>query len=446
MSKQLLKANIFIVALLFLVSILSLLNLPALISYDGHYYIRMAEILFTRLSFTEWFWIRTPLYPLQIKLSLFLFGENATSLVIANLFLSSIAILIIFNTSIKYLGCFAAMILAIVLILMPSRIAYSQAVLTESGAFLFITLSWLFFLEMPKSLIKSILIAIALAVLGFYYRLTLIYVLPLLAFVVAIRFVPKFNVKLFSTISFTICFFSIFLVCPWLYKILTSHVAGVDVLLGKFKQGIVPQEAFSDVNAANEYNGLVKKTFTNNGLKFDGLSDAQAHKYFPFINAEKRQELKSYKDMLIRPKVHFYAFARSFLALSGLPQHHSKNELYRNRALLLEGSNVLAGPEHLDREIRQRFERIHTTSSFGVFVSKLSVFYEILIFLGFFCSLLLLPTRFMPVALLPFVYVFFHALLFLSVDRYSFPVQPIVIANYFIALSFLKKSKSSVLT
>src|SRR5215467_8564360 len=54
-----------------------LICVPILITFDGHWYIRLADILGSSNFWTQWDFLRTPLFPALLKISFFVFGHQA---------------------------------------------------------------------------------------------------------------------------------------------------------------------------------------------------------------------------------------------------------------------------------------------------------------------------------------------------------------------------------
>src|SRR5215472_7968259 len=58
------------------ISFLHLISLPVAVSYDGFVYIDMADVLGSARFPQDWNIARTPLFPLYLKLSFWLFGRQ----------------------------------------------------------------------------------------------------------------------------------------------------------------------------------------------------------------------------------------------------------------------------------------------------------------------------------------------------------------------------------
>src|ERR1700733_2309542 len=130
--------------------VLFLASLSVGISYDGHVYIDLADMLGTARSVKEWSPYRTPLFPLALKISFWLFGKQALALVMV-MSAAGIAGILVLGIIVKELaGYIAGAVIIIVLSLYPTLVGYERMVLTETGIFLFIALMVLLSMQIPR--------------------------------------------------------------------------------------------------------------------------------------------------------------------------------------------------------------------------------------------------------------------------------------------------------
>jgi hypothetical protein len=73
-NKEFLFYFILVLALLF--HALHGLVLPIMISWDGYLYVQLADILGTSQFPSKWDFLRTPLFPLSLKMAFVISGKN----------------------------------------------------------------------------------------------------------------------------------------------------------------------------------------------------------------------------------------------------------------------------------------------------------------------------------------------------------------------------------
>ena len=70
------------IALFALFTLAHILTVPVAISYDGFQYIDLAGVLFSSRFPHDWMYSRTPLYPLCLKASFGIFGQQPLAIIL----------------------------------------------------------------------------------------------------------------------------------------------------------------------------------------------------------------------------------------------------------------------------------------------------------------------------------------------------------------------------
>lgn len=157
------------------------LTVPLLVTYDGHGYLELADVLGSERFPAEWKALRTPLLPLSLKLSFAAFGRNALAAQLPSLLLGCVGCLLVASTVRQLAGRGAAAAALAVTALYPVLVAFQHAVLTETGTFAFLALAVRLAVWRPVTVRESWWKAGALALAlgaGFYWRQSLLVLAP----------------------------------------------------------------------------------------------------------------------------------------------------------------------------------------------------------------------------------------------------------------------------
>lgn len=164
---------------------------PIIVTFDSYVYLRLSKVLFTPDFPEQWYFLRTPLFPLLIKLQEYLFGLSARSLTAINVAFNIATILLVGATSRILAGPRLAALAVLLASLYPYSIGMSLTVLLESGTTFFVTL-FCYLLVRPvqpgtgPQLRDAFLLALAM-LLAYLHRQNLLYLLPFLALVWLVR-------------------------------------------------------------------------------------------------------------------------------------------------------------------------------------------------------------------------------------------------------------------
>jgi hypothetical protein len=157
--------------------VLYLTSLSVGISYDGHVYIDLADMLGTARFPGAWNPFRTPLFPLALKISFWLLGKQALALVMV-MSAAGLAGILVLGIIVKELaGYIAAAVIIIVVSLYPTFVSYERVVLTETGNVLFIALMVVLSLHIPQEPRRAWWKTIGLILIcsaGYYWRQNLL--------------------------------------------------------------------------------------------------------------------------------------------------------------------------------------------------------------------------------------------------------------------------------
>ena len=165
-------------------SLLHLISLPVAISYDGLIYIDMANVLGSSRFPHDWNPARTPLFPLYLKFSFWLFGRQPLAVILVSTSLGLGGTLLLGGALRKMLGATVAAIVVIILTLFPLFVAFQHFALTEVGTAFFLILITVLLLYQPTQRRRIWLKAIGLMAVcsvGYYWRQAILSLAPVVA-------------------------------------------------------------------------------------------------------------------------------------------------------------------------------------------------------------------------------------------------------------------------
>src|SRR5713101_2243657 len=121
-------------------TLLHMLSLPVLVTYDGHLYVDLADVIGSRRFPGDWDLLRTPLYPLVLKLAFWLLGKQPLAVIAVGSLLGFVGIWAL-GAATKEMGYpRAAAAGVIAATLYPTLVVYEHSLLTEAGTFCFVAL------------------------------------------------------------------------------------------------------------------------------------------------------------------------------------------------------------------------------------------------------------------------------------------------------------------
>jgi 4-amino-4-deoxy-L-arabinose transferase-like glycosyltransferase len=429
-----------------------LIALPVGITYDGHIYIDLADVLWSKRFPQDWFFARTPLYPCALKLSFWLFGKQPLSVVLVSSIVGLIGIFAVASTIKREAGPVTGLITLVSLSLFPTLVAYEHFALTEAGTFCFLALIlWLLMLR-PRTERHQWWTTVALVLViscGYYWRQNVIFMAPFAALVYGISVwkfrattVPPPQAHAILRTAAQVALIAILpFVLSWPWSHLSNNTSLRDVMLeyGVLKEALLPPEdPFVGANA-EAYRAAIQ-TSMYKGHLYSGLrSDLHSSLSVRVFSQKLNESAPSFFFSLVRkyPRRYVAGVMRTLVLFAGLRGLENENYIFRDQILspTFVGSKISEGPPALDRVDRENFLERTTDSVVLQLFWTASRLYDSLLILawgltigGLFTSLLLRNLPLFVLCATPVYYVLPYALTLSAVDRYAFPVYPIVLA------------------
>jgi hypothetical protein len=428
-----------------------LICVPILITFDGHWYIRLADILGSSNFWTQWDFLRTPLFPALLKIFFFVFGHQALSVIMLQASLGFMGIFVLARTLFHLRGPLEASVSAVLLSGYPMLVTYEHAVLTEIGTFCVIALLLCAIVSCPTNELRRAGLIIIILTAGFYYRASILYLAPVAAVLFlldtshhghhgATRFrwplqLPTLRRKLWLAI--TIVAIPFLLAWPWQRNPKASSRTGESVLLyGLVKQAVIPPED-PMWRSVPMYREAIRHSLKNGRLPITGLSDGAEYAPLGAISNYGPVAESIFVHAIWRyPKAYLGGVERNLLLYVGGARDESDSAAFL-AALLSgkDGAKIYSGPvgfPPLGGGFEQKTGTSLVRSGFAAIASP----YDFLVFLGVVATvamlvlgLLRIDVQALALASIPFAFLLLNAILLSSQDRMAFPVFPLLLVN-----------------
>jgi 4-amino-4-deoxy-L-arabinose transferase-like glycosyltransferase len=423
-----------------------LVSLPIMITFDGHWYIQLAHILGTPRFSNEWDFLRTPLFPVLLKLFFWIFGECAQSVLILQALLGFSGIWLLRCTLERLGRRVESCVLLILLSGFPVMVTYEHAVLTEIGSFFFLALLLFVLVVLPRrAWLGAIVIGLVIAA-GFYHRSSFLYLSPLAAFLYLLRLLRRespvgslkcgLSGKTWARIggqSALVLFLPIVLAWPWQrnpkVEIRTNSVLDYGVI----RQAVIPPDDPIWGTAAGVYRDVVDRSLRNGRLPLDGLQNGSEYRVMAAVGTGSRTDRAMFRHAIgVFPGRYLAAIARNILFDAGF-SGSTDSTIFEARVLAEQESNISAPPPGFP-SLDQAFALRTGRSAVARLLRTANPAYEVLVLLGFpaACLLLCAGLRLMdPVMLtlgsLPLAFILMQTLTLSSQDRMAVPAYPLLL-------------------
>lgn len=447
-----LKKNIFFyyfsVTCLFSILLFFLQKLPNVLTFDSQLYIDLSSVIFSDEFPERWDFIRTPIYPILLKVAFLFFGKNSLAISFLNstlLFLGTILLsrIILAKSNYFYTGIF---ILATSFC--PLLVLYTHVGLTELGTFFFLSICS-YFAYFYTHNIKQIFIFAIIVALAYYYRPTIYYyILFYMPFIYLVKtnFFQKkyaFSAKALKY-AFIFAVTLLIFIYPWKNETKKSGRVKDMYSISVAKQGILPSYDPLIKPIEAKYIDAENNSFDAGGLTCQGIKGTIIFMLGSHI--KKYAARKNINNVLLYaikkyPFRYIKSVACTMLSLTYLSPEDGQVRLFTQMVLdNKEGhSIVLSGPENLKTDIKKHFqEKVDKLSTRSIFIIKqITYLYEQLIGsmfiflpLVFIYSLLYREKIIFLLSGSILMLLALHSLILIPINRYMLPVYPFLIGTY----------------
>jgi hypothetical protein len=446
-----------------LLCVLYLASLSVGISYDGHVYIDLANMFGTARFHAEWNPYRTPLFPLALKISFWLFGQQALALEMV-MSTAGVAGILILGIIVKEMaGYIAGALIMIVVSLYPTFVGYERMVLTETGNFLFIALMVLLSIQTPQDTGRAWLKTAGLILVcsaSYYWRqnlLSLVYWLAFLHLLAWRSLLRRSSLGRSSSegkaashrpspglaLALSQCLLIVLLpnIAVQLWAPSSNNAKLLDVMLGYgvVKQALPdPKDPFIGPDEQAYESAIQNSVFHGHlysGIRAD-LDNSLSDRLFSRYSG-------SVRDLFIRlirdyPGRYAAAAGRTLMLFAGAKGLQDENEIFRDEILSpsFAGARIGDGPAAVTARNKEYFAQKTQPSAVQALLRLLVRLYDpilpaafIICALGVALSIVWLDYKLFVFTATPLVYLLPYIVILSSVDRYAFPVYPFVLAS-----------------
>jgi hypothetical protein len=434
-------------------------TLPILITVDGSGYLQMAEVLGTERFWSEWYFVRTPLYPAGLKFFAWLVGQQPLAPILFGTLLGFCGIWAMAG-AVKRAGFpLAGALIFVVLTFNPFIVAYEHAVLTEIGSFFFLALGVNLLLWRPapsREKLKTPLLVVLL-IAAYYFRPQLLYLAPVFALLRVMEIWPvrpagggaapaRWTRKAFSRLALhgaAIALLPFAAAHPWqsyFEKSKDKYFINTQYLYCATKQALISPVDPVLGEFASEYEEIIRQSQRGGHLDWGGLRDG-AHcglwlRMMPSLGSQGREIF--FRSIREHPERYVKGLIRTVMLYGGLPPYESENRCFRDQILGQTNARLIID-QKMAAQLGGYAKQTTSPSVIAKSLLKISPLYTIALCLG---SLVLLvggvaglwrrDLRLLIFAVVPMAYLGMHALLLMGNDRMAFPVHPLLIASLFI--------------
>jgi hypothetical protein len=448
--------NLYTIALCvsFVVCIAQMVSLPVLVTFDGYWYARLAEVIGTARFAKEWDYLRTPLFPILLKLSFWLFGRTPLALIALQSAMGFGGIWLLGATLRRWGRTTEAAVTVVLLSAFPTLITYEHALLTEAGTFFFLALL-LYVVTAPvvRPGRRALELAGVLA-LGYYHRSSLLYIAPVVAAVYALSVYQQCATAgpvrgralrrlLGGTMAVALLPFA--LAYPWERNPQVAERQKDVLLYGLVKQAVIADDDPAWGAAAPAYREAIERSLINGRLPLSGVQDQLVYPPLDALVARVPQA----GHLLIRvvlhnPKRYLGAVLRMSLLFAGLEASATDSQNLRTAVLLSSDTRIAPRPPGfppLDTEMAQLTGR----SPVGRVQALVAPVYDLLCFFAAIATLILLGVGLhrrdpglLALTGIPISFLLLNALLLTSQDRMAAPAYPLMLANLVLLPGWLR--------
>lgn len=430
------------------------LSLPLAVSYDGFWYVRLAEVLGHAEFPEKWDFLRTPLYPLSLKVAFWVLGRHALAAVAVSSLFGLLGIWALGAAVCRITSPKAAAAVVVLLTLYPDLVAYEHCLLSEAGTFFFLGLLLLALLwETPRPAVKTALIT-GVVLTGYYYRPTILYLAPVAAVIHGLHVAcqpGQLSWSAFFTAgrrrwalaavhAAAIVVLPYLGSAPWRAQLDQTNRKGDAIFLGLVHQIVVPPEDPVWEGMREQYVKAIHESMERGRLSFSGVSGGVAYGLAAHLQARAQPPGGAYYLAQVRTNTLRWAkgVVRAQLHLMGLPGLTDENNVFRTLILsnTESGSKLSDGPPEFGARLKPDFAQKTGRPVLAPSLKGLVPVYELLVFLGwlvtvagFVVALCRLDARLLALTAVPLAFCTMHALLMITINRLAMPAYPLVLAN-----------------
>ena len=294
------------ISLAIIIYLIEAFGVPLLVTFDSYWYAKLAEVLGTARFATDWDYLRTPIFPLLLKLFFRLIGRQPLAVIALQGVLGFGGIWLL-SAGLNRVGRkIEAAILFPLLALFPTLVTYEHALLTEIGTFFFLALL-LYTVTAPiLHPVRRVAELAGVLTLGFYFRSSILYLSPAVALVYAIGARNQAgasgrSIHRISGEALAVMLIPLLLAYPWQRNPLVAERTGKSVLLyGLVRQAVVPPADPLWATARAAYQDAIDQSVNDGKLPLGGIKDQLVYKPVDLLYGYASQAFPVFGKAIIR--------------------------------------------------------------------------------------------------------------------------------------------------
>jgi hypothetical protein len=429
------------------ITLCHVLSLHLEISFDGNWYVHLADILGTNKFPAEWDFLRGPLYPAALKFMFWLCGRQAMAVIGLHACLAYAAIYLLARRVRSLNRPIEASVAAVLLSLYPTLIVYQHALFTEVGTFLFLSFFVCFLTRVKPPDITGAMVLCAALSAGYYYRSSLLYLAPLIGILYAwpaFRFFrdadsrwKNHHISQAVVMIFLVAVVPFVFAYPWQRNPLVSTRTGQAVILfGLVKSSVLPTDDPILGPTAPIYRKAIQQSTLHGKFPAHGLENGSEWSVIDPIYGLGSSAVPIFiRVVRTHPIRYLEGVGRNLLLVSGLSGFRNDNAYLRDIVLSPNRSEIDPGPPWLP-PLGNEWRRTTVVSFTSRVLEKLDRLYNWILLVGSFATaigligaLIRQDTIVLTFTTVPVAFLLIHVAFLMSEDRMALPAYPMLLLN-----------------
>jgi hypothetical protein len=434
---------------------------PLLITFDGHLYIDHARALFSDRFWTDWDFLRTPLYPLYLRLGFEIGGITPAAITAVNTAALIAGLLALGGAASRVSGSWSTGAITVVwCLLCPVIGVYQSVALSELGTFFHLSLILLGYALLrgqTRSLVAAFILG-GIVALGYYYRPTVIMAAPLVsvAMLVDTRWwpmhsTPRFRYRL--TISALCPVTALLFALPWMLLPQTGPRADAQGWFAIVNQALIDPSDPRLGAVRDRYRAAIQEsppgdTLPVAGLPISGVRDHLIYGLQGDVAAAFASPASRilFEHVLQSPSRYAAGVFRSLLTVLSWPAPETDSYRFMAQVTARMPSQQLVdpGPPHLEAYTRAHFSQEISPPWQRAFWERITPLTHWILSLGFLASIWIFILGWVNrdgllvlAGTIPLGFLGFHSAILFGLDRMGVPAYPLLLLNLSLVLQYL---------
>ena len=433
-----------------LFTVLHVIALPMLMTYDGGDYVKLG-LTWPQCFPDSWDFGRTPLYPLMLRVSFWLFGRQSVAAIIPTVLFGLVGTWALASAVRRFAGKLSVAVI-VVLTLYPTLIVYEHSVLTEAGSFMFLALivNWATWRPAEPWRKTAALAAGTIAI--FLFRPTSLVLFPLVASILAIdlamahRTLPgtkswKLTARAVAPHLVVATLVAYLLSMSWSRLSAASggrDYQGQQMVFGLLKQAVLPPDDPLMLPIRDGYLAAISEATVNGSMDTAGLRPGTHFNLY--VQLAPKDDPRKILGHAVKDHPGRYAagVGRTLMLNLGVPALDSESDSYFQGVVreAETGTKLFLPPGQLSPALMASFRQMGGKSAISDLIGALNAPYRWLLWLGAVMTVIGFAfgcwRRLGGLVVLsgvPLYWIVAHAFSLMSSDRLVLPAHAFLVVN-----------------